>query len=298
MKKLKVKILIGIPNSGKSTWALNHVLRNPEWIRVNRDDFRVMLKNQYVCEPKIENLINDIQDTVILNSLSKGLNVIIDNTNLKASHINHIIELVKHSATVEFQIFDISINKAIERDNSRDKKVGEDYIKKVFKQYQILIDSFDTSTRPQIKKIYKNPILDVNKTDVILSDIDGTLAHMNGKRGPFDWDKVDRDDEDIIITDRLRKHKQAGEKIIIVTGRDESCRQLTIDWLNFYNVPFDELYMRPANDFRKDSIIKSEIYNIIKEKHNVLFVYDDRNQVVNMWRKLGVKCFQVEDGNF
>jgi hypothetical protein len=57
--------------------------------------------------------------------------------------------------------------------------------------------------------------------------------------------------------------------------------------------------MRKHNDNRKDSIIKQEIYdNYIKDKYNVLFVYDDRNQVVNQWRKNKLKVFQVEDGNF
>jgi hypothetical protein len=57
--------------------------------------------------------------------------------------------------------------------------------------------------------------------------------------------------------------------------------------------------MRPANDFRKDSLIKKEIYeNDIKGKYNVIMVYDDRNQVVDVWRGLGLKCAQVEPGEF
>lgn len=298
MKKLKVKILIGIPASGKSTWSEDFVRKNSDWVRVCRDDFRGMLKSQPVCEPKIESLINKLQDNVILDSLSRGLNVLIDNTNLKVSYIEHFCELVKYHASVEFQIFDISLNKAIERNSNRDKKVSEEAIKKMFKEYQILVDSFDPSIRPQVRKIYKNPIFSKDKENAIICDIDGTLAHMNGKRGPFDWDKVDKDDVDNIVADRLRKHKELGEKIIIVTGRDESCRELTIEWLNFYEIPFDEMYMRPNNDWRKDSFIKKEIYNNHLTKYNVLFVYDDRNQVVDMWRELGVKVFQVEPGNF
>lgn len=36
----------------------------------------------------------------------------------------------------------------------------------------------------------------------------------------------------------------------------------------------------------------------IKDKYNVLGIFDDRQQVVDMWRSLGLKCFQVEPGNF
>jgi len=298
-KNLKVKILIGVPASGKSTWASEFALRNEKWIRVNRDDLRMMLKTQNFCDPKVESLINDIQDEIILKSLAKNLNVIVDNTNLKQSRIKQIIKLVEYKADIEFQVFDISLDKAIERDSKREKKVGENIIRDMFNTYKILVDSFDTSLIKKKTEIYKNPIKDKNKEDVILCDIDGTLAHMNGKRGPFDWQKVDRDDVDEIVADRLIKHKQLGEKVIIVSGREDSCMDLTKEWLEFYKIPYDDIFMRKKDDFRKDSIIKKEIFeNEINPKYNVLFVYDDRNQVVKTWRELGVKVFQVEEGNF
>jgi len=298
-KNLKVKILIGVPASGKSTWASEFALRNEKWIRVNRDDLRMMLKTQNFCDPKVESLINDIQDEIILKSLAKNLNVIVDNTNLKQSRIKQIIKLVEYKADIEFQVFDISLDKAIERDSKREKKVGENIIRDMFNTYKILVDSFDTSLIKKKTEIYKNPIKDKNKEEVILCDIDGTLAHMNGKRGPFDWQKVDRDDVDEIVADRLIKHKQLGEKVIIVSGREDSCMDLTKEWLEFYKIPYDDIFMRKKDDFRKDSIIKKEIFeNEINPKYNVLFVYDDRNQVVKTWRELGVKVFQVEEGNF
>ena len=113
-KNLKVKILIGVTASGKSIWASEFALRNEKWIRVNRDDLRMMLKTQNFCDPKVESLINDIQDEIILNSLAKNLNVIVDNTNLKQSRIKQIIKLVENKADIEFQVFDISLDKAIE----------------------------------------------------------------------------------------------------------------------------------------------------------------------------------------
>ena len=56
--------------------------------------------------------------------------------------------------------------------------------------------------------------------------------------------------------------------------------------------------MRPKDDYRKDNIIKKEILDKIRSQYNVLFAYDDRNQVVDMLRENGIKVFQVEDGNF
>jgi predicted kinase len=39
MKKLKILILVGMPASGKSTWAREFVSINENWIRITRRNF-------------------------------------------------------------------------------------------------------------------------------------------------------------------------------------------------------------------------------------------------------------------
>ena len=119
-ENLKILILVGIPASGKSTWSSDYVRRNPDWVRVNRDDFRKMLKNAQVCEPKIEDMVTDLMKATITKCLMRKLNVIIDNTNLKQKYINDFIETFKYDADIDYRVFDISIDKAIERDNNRE----------------------------------------------------------------------------------------------------------------------------------------------------------------------------------
>ncbi len=140
----------------------------------------------------------------------------------------------------------------------------------------------------------------MNKQKAIIVDIDGTLADMRGVRGPFDWDKVhlDRPHEDVIELVRdLRSLKKY--KIIITTGRDGVCEEATKEWVLEHGVNYDEFFIRKAGDFRKDSIIKSEIYmDYIRPKYDVKFVIDDRNQVVEMWRSLGLRVLQVAPGDF
>jgi hypothetical protein len=93
--------------------------------------------------------------------------------------------------------------------------------------------------------------------------------------------------------------KEKGCKVILLSGRDESCREETDKWLDRWGIFYDQLIMRTANDNRKDSIIKEELFNEhIKNKYNIHAVFDDRDQVVAVWRKLGLKCFQVEYGHF
>lgn len=297
MSDLTVKILVGIPASGKSTWKEQFLSKNPKWIAVSRDSFRYMLTNSGWCEPKIESMITELMDISILHALANKMNVIVDNTNVKASSINAIIKLVNHLAKVEFQVFDISLKKAIERDNLRDRRVGVEVIERMYEEYKNLCQTFDFSNRPLTKKFYTPPKPIRHLPCAIIVDIDGTIAHIKD-RSPYDLSRVLNDDPDVIIV-KLVRQLSKDYKIIIVSGREDICEDDTRMWLNVHDIPFSELYMRKATDLRKDSVIKREIYEqLIQPKFDVKFVLDDRLQVVNMWRRLGLKCLQVADGYF
>lgn len=142
----------------------------------------------------------------------------------------------------------------------------------------------------KIPNFQQNPSLDT----VILCDLDGTISLLNG-RSPYDASNCDNDALNVPVADVLKHYK-----VIFVSGRDEKYREPTLRFFKKHNISnYIALYMRKENDMRKDSIIKEEIYNeYIKDKYNVLFVLEDRNQVVELWRKLGLTCFQVAEGNF
>ncbi|MFZ2526286.1 MAG: polynucleotide kinase [Rhodococcus sp. (in: high G+C Gram-positive bacteria)] len=131
-------------------------------------------------------------------------------------------------------------------------------------------------------------------------DLDGTLA-LRGDRNPYRWDRVGEDEPNIpvvVATQAIAAHPSAPA-VILVSGRDESCRRQTIMWLDAHDVPFDELHMRPSGDGRPDDILKEEIYRVaIAGRFAVVGVIDDRRKVVRMWRRLGLVCFQVDDGEF
>lgn len=298
MKDLEILLLIGIPASGKSTWSKEFVRKNPNYVRVNRDMYRLMLKDAQTCEPKVEDLISGLVNQAIEASLMKKLNVIVDATNLKVKYIKEFVERFKYHADINYRVFDISLDKAIERDSNREAMVGENVIKKMYKDYKILIDTFDFQP---VKKVEQRPVIVPNfksqLPDAVVFDIDGTLALM-GNRSPFDWMKVYKDNVNDIVAEQIEFHRSKGRKILIVSGRDGVCRKLTEDWLEMYGITYDEFYMRPENDYRKDTLIKREIYeNHIKGKYNLLTVYDDRLQVLEMWNKVGIFTFNVNQGN-
>lgn len=133
----------------------------------------------------------------------------------------------------------------------------------------------------------------------IICDLDGTLALMNG-RNPFDASSCDNDLIHHPVANLLRNYKTLGYKILLVSGREDLYKEPTLRFLEKHAIAFDDLLMRKAKDYRKDSIIKTEIYeNFIKGNYFIEFVLDDRNQVVDTWRReLKLPCFQVFYGDF
>ena len=133
----------------------------------------------------------------------------------------------------------------------------------------------------------------------IICDLDGTLCLMNG-RNPFNASKCDEDLLNEPVANLLKNYKHLGYAILLVSGRNDTYKEATLRFLEKHTITFDVLIMRKAKDNRKDAILKIEIYNEnIKDKYLVEFVLDDRNQVVDMWRKeLKLPCFQVFYGDF
>ncbi len=129
----------------------------------------------------------------------------------------------------------------------------------------------------------------------IIVDIDGTLAKMNG-RSPFDWSRVGED----ICNDVVRGIIQNSDyRVFIFSGRDEICRSETERWLKEYCINYNGLFMRPEGNQEKDAIIKRRLFEQnIRGKYFIEYILDDRNQVVEMWRSMGLTCLQVADGNF
>ena len=143
-------------------------------------------------------------------------------------------------------------------------------------------------------------------------DIDGTLAdcsqrlHFIQQEKP-DWDAFYKDcvsDKPIAPTiELLRALQEYGANIIYITGRPCKYMNETIQWLKKYTeCPVRCLYMRTNDDHRPDYIVKKEIYEIdIKPylKNECIWgVFEDRKQCVDMWRSLGLTCYQVADGNY
>ena len=159
----------------------------------------------------------------------------------------------------------------------------------------------------------------------IVFDLDGTLADITHrlhfiKDGNHDWDGFFAacvDDAPIPemvalfqVLERTNLMLQRSPNVkaiygpdeislIIVSGRSDKVIDQTREWLVKHDIYTDDLYMREEGDHRPDYQVKQEICDHLKETgHEILLAFDDHQQVVDMWRANGVRCAQVDKGDF
>lgn len=140
--------MIGISGSGKSTWVNNYTKLNNNQIVVSRDLIRDEIfnlksnedrRNYYESDfYKKEESVSIIQTKMINESLSKNLNVIVDNTNLKKNYIMEILNKITIDIDIKYQVIDENILTILERNKNREYKVPENIIKIQEKHFNII----------------------------------------------------------------------------------------------------------------------------------------------------------------
>ena len=241
--------------------------------------------------------------------------------NINRRHFDDVCKIAK-SVNVDVQIFEkafyIELDEAMERNAKREgaARVPDDVVKKWwkdsggkgFKFYKARVEIF-TATKGFASKALEGPAKIDGAPEAIICDLDGTLALIHN-RSPYDASDCDiKDLPNIPVIATVLAHFKEGRKIIFCSGREDKYRPETIRFIEKYctftglvgghNIISYDLHMRKTDDFRKDAIIKEEIYSEhIEGKFNVLMVLDDRTSVVQFWRDKGLTCFQVAPGDF
>lgn len=140
-------------------------------------------------------------------------------------------------------------------------------------------------------------------------DLDGTIADCSHRRhflegpGKKDWKSffagIPDDKPNVPVVNTFHALQGIGLTGIICSGRGEEYRDVTVAWLDLWQVNYDALYMRPAKDNRDDTVIKAELLvKMQAEGYEPHIVCDDRDRVVAMWRGLGYTCLQAAPGAF
>lgn len=117
----------GLPASGKTTWAKEWVMEDPEHrVRINLDDIRSMLGKYWV--PAREPIVSVIQQEAILAAMNFGVDIVIDNTNLNKKVVDAYVKVAeKFKYTVEYEdFFNVSLGECLRRNVIRNASLPKD----------------------------------------------------------------------------------------------------------------------------------------------------------------------------
>jgi predicted kinase len=280
---------VGLPASGKTTWA-NHVLDSaPCFVRVNNDD----LRERY---PRVhEVVIRKIRTSQIEKALREGKSVIVDNTNLRS--LSDLKKLAReHGADFSIEDFrSVPWQECVRRDAERakagERAVGRSVIIKMAMEAGVFqLD--DPANNYAV-------IIDLDGT---LSDVSHRIHHLRGT-GKKNWkaffEGIPHDSVNKAVAALYRMAVKSKVTVLLVTGRPEDYRGPSEAWLREHGMDdYFAIFMRPFNDNKEDTEVKARIYDrYIAPYFDVLFTVEDRASVVAMWRSKGLVCFQVAEGN-
>ena len=143
---------------------------------------------------------------------------------------------------------------------------------------------------------------------IVIFDLDGTLANNEHRKylvskGNHNWDKFyedcinDTPNMPVVMIYKILQ-EQSDTKMVILSGRSEAVRKQTDEWLEDNQIFYEIMKMRPIGDNTPDEELKCKWLNELREEEIILCIFDDRKKVVDMWRKEGLCCFQVAEGDF
>ena len=289
----KVILTVGIPASGKTTWARKYAHDVGNTVIVSRDDIRHAHNWKSGTN---ENFVTDIHRAQIEAALLNGFDVIVADTNINQRFRDKLVKFChEHGADVEIKVFPIGLDEALMRNDGREHEVPADVVRKFYDQYANCGVNKDT----RLPCPRYAPYVAGGKPGTVVTDIDGTLAHMKN-RNPYDESRVGEDEYDEVVAAAvIGVISKLDAESIVVSGRSDKCREQTEDWLVNHGFPYNHLFMRKHGDTRPDYVVKNEIYDAsIIPYNDILAVFDDRDQVVRHLRARGITVFQVAPGRF
>lgn len=303
---MKATITRGFPASGKSTYARERIAQEENLREVNSDSIRELMGFPALGTTEQETAVNAIKESMIAAHAAEGNNIVVSDTNLVSRHLKKLISFCERNGyEIELVDFRPELHTLLKRDRRRDKSVGEDVIRTLWKKYPYK----EWKTLPGLQEENKRSTDSATFTPVkqdpslppaVVVDVDGTLANP-AHRDPLDDLLLETDEPHQNIVNLIQALSR-DHTIIVLTGRRECHYDTTFWWLNHYGVPFTELRMRGNFDERKDAMLKRQHLEEITTRYCIRYWIEDRRRVVDMVRASlpdsPTVCLQVVDGNY
>ena len=136
----KIILCRGIQGSGKTTWAKQWVLEDPEHrVRFNNGDIRNMLGKYWV--PSREPIVKIMKTSFISGAAIFRMDVVIDNINLNSEEIEYWKDVAKtFNYDLEIKNFFTPLQECIDRDSKRPNPIGEKVIRDTYEKYKDILE--------------------------------------------------------------------------------------------------------------------------------------------------------------
>lgn len=291
-----ILLLVGPPGSGKSSFADKYIKENPSFAYINQDT-----QGRDGHLQKFNDCIKNRQD------------ILVDRMNFSKSQRRRYLDPAKKANYyTKIMVFHVPYSICLERASER---VGHPTIKDAETAEKAIYGFFKSYVRVEDDEVHEVERVGWDRefdTKVVVCDLDGTLADCRHrlhhikveKPNKPNWkkffDEMPLDPVNEWCRDLLHAMSQRHQ-IIYCTGRAGEYYDLSKKWLEENSLAFPgfKLFSRLRGDHRPDWQVKEIIYEFeIKPRYDILFVVDDRQQVVDMWRKHGVTVLQCAKGDF
>ena len=294
-----ITLFVGPPGSGKSTQASKYLKTHGDrndLIRISQDD-----------QGKYEHL------EIFKKAIELKSDIVIDRMNFNIAQRDRYLDPARKAGyNTRIIVLHVPRQECLDRCKARAEhptiKTDEDADNAIyffFKNYQ-RVESTEAD------EVMRMGWVDIEAPKCIVCDLDGTLANVDHRRHYVRRQKplkpnwvmfFEKMTEDPVNEWCREILENMSEKypIVYATGRAGEYMPHTETWLKENNLRFGNSYLfsRMEKDHRKDDIVKEIILEFeIKTKFNPFFIIDDRQQVVDMWRKHGYTVLQCARGDF
>lgn len=314
-----ILVLQGLPASGKSTFRQAWMGEGLRRAYINYDELRRELYGPtWVFNYDDEDKMKKVAMERARAWMTEGCDLCIDNLNLQKRHWERWAQLAAEFKTdIQVKTFDTPVHVCVDQDRRRKSgRVGRAVIENLalrnglinWSDYAfygdrnfVICDIDGTVADLSHRRKYLEVKCDTCGSTEAAFTKKGVCTKCGGKRTKKDWDKFfkeagkDAPFRDII---NLVAALSQGHYILFVSGRpDDKCGTITEDWLARQYIKYEHLFMRRGGDYRPDDEVKEEILGFLP-KGRITYVLDDRDRVVKMWRKNGLRVLQVAEGDF